>query len=136
MNCSNYKLQKLCNSVADQFSAILRQIMSLALLPKKLIADGVKLLRVNVSALIHPGLSETVTKKFNKLLDYIDSYWLLQWPLKQISFYKKVQRPNNHLESYHRGLNNLFGKNPTPLKFLRNNFLIKSLLLTHTYILS
>ena len=98
---------------------IFRQTLSLALLEGKRIPAGLLLLRQNVSALKRRQLSESAIKKFEKIFDYIDSYWLKDWSATDISFYGEKQRTNNHLESYHRGLNDLFRKNPAPTKFLR-----------------
>ena len=99
----------------------------MALLRGDLIDKGVKLLRENVSLLKRSRLSESVVKKFEKLYDYIDSYWLTDWSLEEISFFQKDDRTNNHLESYHRGLNELFRKNPPPTRFLRKKTKLRCL---------
>ena len=105
---------------ADVFE-IIHALMSLALLHHSQIKDGFTFVQKLTEKIIkedEKNVYGILISKIKKLLSYFNNYWMVKVTPRKFSVFGILNKTDNFSESYHKQLNSVMPKNPTPKKFL------------------
>ncbi|KAJ8670852.1 hypothetical protein QAD02_002111 [Eretmocerus hayati] len=85
---------------------VIKQLMALALLPEKLIEPTFLAFKEEVK--------EELGNHFDRMLDYIQNYWIKVRKPATFCCYEEFIRVNNAIETHHRDLNHILGHRRPP----------------------
>jgi hypothetical protein len=110
----SFGLQRLTET-NPMAAKVLKMIMCLPLLPSQNIPEGFRVV-------VELAQAENLLGKFSRLLNYIQDLhpglWIDDGACDALSVFRKPHRTNNAVESFHRQLNEIVGRNPGFWDFL------------------
>lgn len=107
---------------------VIKKLRVLPLLPEEKSKEGLEVNRELIKQKFDDPDCKTKQKLFKKWAMFLDDYMTKEWIIKithvVLSLYNERDRTNNHLESYHRTLNQKLRAKPSCIDFVGKELII------------